>query len=385
MGVVPVTVVTGAIGSGKSSLIRRSLRGQTSFLRVAVVKMRFAVEIGCVEEDVDDCSLAEWIDAFETQEHLCLCCNPREDFELVLEQLSQRSQNFDRLIVETTGLADPACLWPLLAMREMFVLDSVVCVVNSSSFFAWSSLAVSGVRSIEHEQIAFASVVAVVGEEEKKDSCSKAVSEILPLFSSRIVTRDDSVMMDAVLRPKQDSWSFSTLLSLVPDYFSEPTPFTRHQDKVACASLVGVDVLTEDQLVRLKIWIQGVPWIRVKAHLYVAGRGCVRLDGLHGILSESFGSSDEVVLNKIAFVGFAGVLPESFALKADLEASKGILLHPTVLYSAPAPLVDTTLQRLALFAVCLIVMFLPNIENSTRIWCFAFVALYFWLSRQKRR
>lgn len=378
---VPVSVVTGAVGAGKTTLIRRALSHASVApgRRIVVVKMRFAVEIGCEEESADDVALADWIDAFETQEHLCLCCNPREEFVEVLESLAQRTHLLERVVVETTGLADPACLRPLIAMRETFVLESVVCVVDAGTFGSSPTLSVSGTRSIEHEQVAFASLVAVVTKQSGVLFEDGIVHAVAPLVPTRTVTRDEFVMMSAVTRPAPSSWA-----SLYPDYFSEPTPFGRHQDRLMCASLVGVDALTRAQLSKLMEWLSSLSWVRLKADVHILQGERVLLDGVDGVVTQRKGSANHVLpCNKIALVGVAGVLQDSYALKQSLESAHGIVLQPTVLYSAPAPHVDTSMQRWILMAACATILIVPGIHWTTRAWFLFALALYFWLSRQK--
>lgn len=66
--------MTGAIGSGKTTLIRRMCLAAPE-LRVCLIECRFGVEIGC--PSVEDLPNVVHLEAFETLEHLCLCCNPR--------------------------------------------------------------------------------------------------------------------------------------------------------------------------------------------------------------------------------------------------------------------------------------------------------------------
>jgi hypothetical protein len=83
--------------------------------------------------------------------------------------------------------------------------------------------------------------------------------------------------------------------------------------------------------------------------------------------------------NKLAFVGEK---VDSFRLQQRLEADCGFVMHPTVLYSAPAPPVDTSTQRYVLASFVAIALFSP-LSWEHLLWLVAFVAVYVLLSTWK--
>ena len=98
---LPVTVLTGYLGAGKTTLLNRILSEQHG-RRLAVIENEFgevgvdqALVIGAEEE------------IFETSNG-CLCCTVRGDLIRILGQLRKRRERFDAVIIETTGLANPA-------------------------------------------------------------------------------------------------------------------------------------------------------------------------------------------------------------------------------------------------------------------------------------
>jgi G3E family GTPase len=129
---VPVAVVTGFLGSGKTTLISRVLR-DPAFARTAVIVNEFG-EIGLDHELIE--SSDEMLLALTTG---CLCCAVRSDLVATLLDLQRRRETgeiaYDRVLIETSGLADPApILHALMTDRDIahhHVIDGIVAVVDA--------------------------------------------------------------------------------------------------------------------------------------------------------------------------------------------------------------------------------------------------------------
>src|SRR6202035_4871959 len=98
---IPVTVLTGYLGAGKTTLLNRIL-SEPHGKRYAVVVNEFG-EIGIDNELV----IGADEEVFEMNNG-CICCTVRGDLVRILDGLMKRKGKFDAIIVETTGLADPA-------------------------------------------------------------------------------------------------------------------------------------------------------------------------------------------------------------------------------------------------------------------------------------
>jgi G3E family GTPase len=140
----PVTVITGFLGSGKTTVLAHLLR-DPSMSRTAVIINEF----GAIGLDHD---LVETSDeSFIQLSNGCLCCNVRSDLVLTLGDLAARRADgtlpqFERVVIETTGLADPAPILHALmtdpAVTEVYALDGVVTTVD----------AVTGVHTLAHHR-----------------------------------------------------------------------------------------------------------------------------------------------------------------------------------------------------------------------------------------
>jgi G3E family GTPase len=124
----PVSIVTGFLGSGKTTLIARVLR-DPAFARTAVIVNEFG-EIG-----LDHDLIASGDETFLTLTTGCLCCAVRSDLiETLLDLRNRAGSSFDRVLIETSGLADPAPILHALmtdkAVTETHAIDTMLTVVD---------------------------------------------------------------------------------------------------------------------------------------------------------------------------------------------------------------------------------------------------------------
>lgn len=118
---IPVTIITGFLGSGKSTLIMRLLNDPTHQKKIAVILNEFGASSGI------DKSLSIGKDGQITEEWLelangCFCCSVKDMGVKAIENLLKKNREFDYVLLETTGLADPG---PIASMFWMgiYILD----------------------------------------------------------------------------------------------------------------------------------------------------------------------------------------------------------------------------------------------------------------------
>ncbi len=133
---VPVTVITGFLGSGKTTLIRHLLLNNQG-RRIAVVVNEFG-EVGIDGELLRDCQLCEGGGSIPILElaNGCLCCTVQEEFLPTMEALLRRRAELDCILIETSGLALPKPLvqafrWPTI--RTGATVDAVIAVVDGQA------------------------------------------------------------------------------------------------------------------------------------------------------------------------------------------------------------------------------------------------------------
>ncbi len=148
---IPVTILTGFLGAGKTTLLNRILTERHG-LRIAVIENEFG-ELGVDHELV-----------INTEEELfemnngCICCTVRGDLVRILGNLMKRRNRFDRILIETTGLADPGpVVQTFLADDEIqakLMVDAVITVVDAAHILLHLDDSDEA-----KEQIAFADVI----------------------------------------------------------------------------------------------------------------------------------------------------------------------------------------------------------------------------------
>ncbi|KAL4855563.1 COBW domain-containing protein 2 [Chlorella vulgaris] len=131
---VPVTIITGFLGSGKTTLLNQILKGDHGH-RIAVIENEF----GAIDIDSDLVAVEESLDPKAEQIMMlnngCLCCTVRDDLVKMLGTLYDRRSQFDRIVIETTGLAQPAPIIQTFflepSVSDRMRLDGVVTLVDA--------------------------------------------------------------------------------------------------------------------------------------------------------------------------------------------------------------------------------------------------------------
>lgn len=164
MSKIPVTVITGFLGSGKTTLIRHLLQNNQG-RRIAVVVNEFG-EIGIDGELLRSCQVCD--DEKEVVSNIielnngCLCCTVQEEFFPVMQELLERRDSIDCIVIETSGLALPQPLIQAFRWQEIrtaATVDGVItvvdCVAVAAGTFASDLDAVQAQRqadpNLEHE------------------------------------------------------------------------------------------------------------------------------------------------------------------------------------------------------------------------------------------
>lgn len=218
---IPVTVLTGYLGAGKTTLLNRILSDPQG-KRYAVIVNEFG-EIGIDNDliiDVDE-------EIFELNNG-CVCCSVRGDLIRILTALFKRKSSFDGIIIETTGLADPAPVAQTFFadddVRYRASLDAIVTVVDAANLLARLKDSQEAV-----EQIAFADTIIL----NKVDAVTEATlaeveAAIRAINRSAPITKTNrcDVPLEAILG--LNAFSLERALNLDPHFLPQPKQHGHH-------------------------------------------------------------------------------------------------------------------------------------------------------------
>ncbi len=262
---LPVTVLTGYLGSGKTTLLNRILT-ENHGRKYAVVINEFG-ELGVDNDLVVDADE----EVFEMNNG-CVCCTVRGDLIRIIGGLLKRKGGFDGILVETTGLANPAPVAQTFfvddLLRARTALDAIVTLVDAKTILDRLEDSAEA-----RDQIAFADVI-VLNKTDLVDAAHiDAVRDRLRRINAtaRIIpaARAD-VPIDAILG--QQAFALSRALELAPDFLTDDSH--EHNDDIQSLSFEVSKPLDQP---RFEAWItallaeQGANMLRTKGILWFAG------------------------------------------------------------------------------------------------------------------
>ena len=304
---VPVTVVTGFLGSGKTTLVNYIL-SENHGKRIAVIENEFG-EIG-----IDDALVIDAEEEIFEMNNGCICCTVRGDLIRILGTLMKRRDKFDYILVETTGLADPAPVAQTFfvdeEIRAQLRLDAIVTVVDAKHLaLHLFEEKEEGIENEAVEQLAFADRVLInkidlVSEQELIQVENQVRS--INAGASLVRTQMSKVDLDWVLNA--GAFDLSRILEVDPEFLGD----SEHQHDQSVAS-VGIEVEGPVNLEKINDWLgwllmeKGVDIFRMKGIINVENsENRFVFQGVHMLFDgqpDRAWGPDESRVNKMIFIG----------------------------------------------------------------------------------
>lgn len=303
---VPVTILTGFLGSGKTTLLNRVLN-ENHGMKIAVIENEFGAE------GVDNELLTQSTDEqIIEMNNGCICCTVRGDLVRILGDLRARREagelKFDRVVIETTGMADPAPVAQTFfideQIAEYYLLDAVITVVD----------AVHGDRQLTdnreaQEQVAFADRILMskvdTASAEQQDALRQRLIRLNP--RARILPVEfGKVDVKEVLDIR--GFNLNAILDIDPAFLED----NEHEHSEEISSFVfrakkPFDPGKLEDFLSGLIQVYGESMLRYKGVLYLKGSDRQTVfQGVHMMMGADVGRkwrADEKKSSKMVFIG----------------------------------------------------------------------------------
>jgi G3E family GTPase len=285
---VPVTILTGFLGSGKTTLLNRILK-EDHGRRIAVIENEFG-EIG-VDSDIIEKSDEQIVE----MNNGCICCTVRGDLIRILgtlkEKRDQGALKFDRVVIETTGMADPGPVAQTFFTDEeignYYLLDSIITLVDAKH----APKQLDDFHEAQ-EQVGFAdrillSKTDLTGDEET-ESLIKRLKRMNPRAPIKKVNFGNAPI-DEVLDIR--GFNLNAILTLDPEFLSD----THHEHSDEVESFVfqsdkPFDGTKLEQFLSGMIQVYGPDLLRYKGVLWMKGNARrVVFQGVHMMMGGDMG------------------------------------------------------------------------------------------------
>jgi G3E family GTPase len=342
MSLIPATILTGFLGSGKTTLLKRVL-SEAHGQKIAIIENEFG------EENIDnDILVTDSKEQIIQMSNGCICCTIREDLREALQLLAAKKRqgllDFDRVVIETTGVADPGPVAQTFFMddeiAESYLLDSILTLVDAKHAHQQLDDRQEARRQVGFADQIFISKTDLVSESETADLMHR-LTHMNPRAPQKTVHFGEVALSEVFdLR----GFNLNTKLDIDPDFLKEDSHAHEHHAHdhapgEACShpshsqghhhvhdddvksfvfrSERAFDPAKLEDFLGAVVNVYGPRMLRYKGVLYMQGtERKVIFQGVHQLMGSDLGpawAADEKRMSKMVFIGID--LPQDIFLQ----------------------------------------------------------------------
>ncbi|WP_420580962.1 CobW family GTP-binding protein [Reichenbachiella sp.] len=162
----PVHIITGFLGAGKTTFLNHLIKEQ-------LPERIFVIENECGATNIDGGLVMDGVEDLVELTAGCLCCSLADGLLDILEDAYKRREEYDRLVIETTGIADPSSIVQVFlenpAVEKAFDLQQVICLVDAGQVKDWLNEAEEALRQISVADVLLVNKADTVSQEQVKE------------------------------------------------------------------------------------------------------------------------------------------------------------------------------------------------------------------------
>ncbi len=160
---IPVHIITGFLGAGKTTFLNH-------FIKEMLPERIFVIENECGATNIDGALVMDGVEEVVELTAGCLCCSLADGLFDILEEAFERRDQYDRMVIETTGIADPSSIVQVFlenpAVEKAYELQQVICLVDTGHVEEWLHEAEEALRQVSVADVLLINKVDTVVKED---------------------------------------------------------------------------------------------------------------------------------------------------------------------------------------------------------------------------